>query len=149
MIIKIQLFDATGAWRDLAGDINLTHWGRDKTDVISQTTFSTAFPWLKIFEIRLKLKLKCVPTGSINNIPALVRIMAWRRPGDKPLSEAMLVSLQTHKCVTKPQWVNRRLKKRGFCCLLIKSMCTKTESSTPVMHFLKVIYFFTNKWHFS
>ena len=26
----------------------------------------------------------------INHIPALVQIMAWRRPGDKPLSEAMI-----------------------------------------------------------
>ena len=32
--------------------------------------------------------------------------MAWRRPGDKPLSEPMMVSLPTHICVTWPQWVN-------------------------------------------
>ena len=32
--------------------------------------------------------------------------MAWRRPGDKPLSEPMMVSLKTHICVTRPQWVN-------------------------------------------
>ena len=32
--------------------------------------------------------------------------MAWRRPGDKPLSEPMMVSLPTHICVTRPQWVN-------------------------------------------
>ena len=31
--------------------------------------------------------------------------MAWRRPGDKPLSEAMMVSLLTHICVARPQWV--------------------------------------------
>ena len=31
--------------------------------------------------------------------------MAWRRPGDKPLSEPMMVSLLTHLCVTRPQWV--------------------------------------------
>ena len=29
--------------------------------------------------------------GPINNIPALVQIMAWRRQGDKPLSEPMIV----------------------------------------------------------
>ena len=34
--------------------------------------------------------------------------MAWRRPGDKPLSELMMVSLLTHICVTPPQWVKRR-----------------------------------------
>ena len=32
--------------------------------------------------------------------------MAWRRPGGKPLSEAMLVSSPTHICLTWPQWVN-------------------------------------------
>ena len=33
---------------------SLTHWGRDKMDAISQTTFSSAFSWKKIFEFRLK-----------------------------------------------------------------------------------------------
>ena len=42
----------------------------------------------------------------INNMPALVQIMAWRRPGDKPLSEPKMVSLLTHICVTQPQWEN-------------------------------------------
>ena len=37
--------------------------------------------------IAIKFLLKFVPKGPINNIPALVQIMAWRRPGDKPLSE--------------------------------------------------------------
>ena len=31
----------------------LTHWGRDKMDAISQTTFSNAFSWMKIYEFRL------------------------------------------------------------------------------------------------
>ena len=55
--------------------------------------------------ISLKISLKFVPKGSINNIPALVQIMAWRRPGDKTLSEPMMVNLPTHICVTRPQWV--------------------------------------------
>ena len=41
--------------------------------------------------ISIKISLKFVPKGPINNIPALVQIMAWRRPGDKPLSEPMMV----------------------------------------------------------
>ena len=36
------------------------------------------------------------PKGPINNIPALVQIKAWRRPGDKPLSRPMMVGLLTH-----------------------------------------------------
>ena len=53
-----------------------------------------------------KISLKFVPKGPINNIPALVQIMAWRHPGDRPLSEPMMVSLLTHICITRPQWVN-------------------------------------------
>ena len=56
--------------------------------------------------ISIKISLKFIPKGPINNIPALVQIMAWRRPGDKPLSEPMMVNLLTHICVTRPQWVN-------------------------------------------
>ena len=41
--------------------------------------------------ISLKISLKFVPRCPINNIPALVQIMAWRRPGDKPLSEPMVM----------------------------------------------------------
>ena len=55
--------------------------------------------------ILIKISLKFVPKGPINNIPALVQIMAWRRSGDKPLSEPMMVSLPTHICVTRPQCV--------------------------------------------
>ena len=56
--------------------------------------------------ISIKISLTFVPEGPINNISALVQIMAWRRPGDKPLSEPMMTSLPTHICVTRPQWVN-------------------------------------------
>ena len=56
--------------------------------------------------ISLKISLKFVPNVPINNIPALVLILASRRPGDKPLSEPMMVSLLTHIWVTRPQWVN-------------------------------------------
>ena len=53
-----------------------------------------------------RISLKFVPKVRINNYPALVQIMAWHRPSDKPLSEPMMVSLLTHICVTQPQWVN-------------------------------------------
>ena len=55
--------------------------------------------------IPIEISLKFVPKGSFKNNPALFQIMAWRRPGDKPLSEPMLVSSLTHICVTRPQWV--------------------------------------------
>ena len=55
--------------------------------------------------ISIKISLKFVPKGPIDNIPALVQIMAWYCPGDKPLSEPMMASLLMHICITQPQWV--------------------------------------------
>ena len=84
-------------------DTALTHWGRDKMNDISRH-----FKWIFVNEniwIPIKIWLKFVSKGSINNIPALVQIMAWGRPGHKPLSEPMTVNLPTHICITRPQWV--------------------------------------------
>ena len=63
--------------------------------------FQVHFLWIPI-----EISLKLVPKDLINNIPALVQIMAWCRPGDKPSYESMMVDLMTHVCVTRPQWVN-------------------------------------------
>ena len=39
----------------------LTHWGRDQIDDISQTTFSSAFSWMKMFQLRLKFHWSLFP----------------------------------------------------------------------------------------
>ena len=36
--------------------------------------------------ISIKISLKFIPNGSINNNPALVQILTWRRSGNKLLS---------------------------------------------------------------
>ena len=59
-----------------------------------------------------------------NNITALVQIMAWRRLGDKPLSEPMMVNLLTHICVTRPQWVNYKI---FICYPYLVWVCTFFE----------------------
>ena len=41
--------------------------------------------------ISIKISLNIVPDDPNNNIPALVQIMVWRRLGNKPLSEPMMV----------------------------------------------------------
>ena len=46
--------------------------------------------------ISLNISLKFVPKSLIENMAALVQIMACRRPSDKPLSEPMMVNLLTH-----------------------------------------------------
>ena len=77
----------------------------------------------KCISLNEKISLKFVPKGSINNIPALVQIMARRRPGNKPLSEPMRVSLSTHICVTLPQWVNKYLSR----VLQFSGICARFE----------------------
>ena len=60
----------------------LTHWGRDKIAAIFQTTF---LKWIFMDEgvwISIEMSLTFIPKGPVNNIPALVQIMAWRRPSD-------------------------------------------------------------------
>ena len=51
-------------------------------------------------------------------IIALDRVMAWRRPGNKPLSGPMMVSLLMHICVTRPQLI-----KLGFIILGYLAFC--------------------------
>ena len=67
-----------------------------KMDAISQTTFSNAFSRMKTYEFRLRFHWSLFLRVQLTNIPALVQIMAWSRPGDKPLSEPMMVNLHTH-----------------------------------------------------
>ena len=76
--------------------------GRHFADDIFKCIFLNENVWIPI-----KISLKFVP---ISTIPSLVQIMVWRRPGANPLSEPMMVSLLTHICVTRPQWVNILMK---------------------------------------
>ena len=59
--------------------------GRHFADDVFKCIFLNGNLWISI-----KISLKFVPKDPINNIPALVQIMAWRRTGDKPLSEPMM-----------------------------------------------------------
>ena len=58
-----------------------------------QKIFADAFFMNEKFCVLIKISLKIVPNGPIDNNPALVQIMAWRRAGDKPLSEPMPTQL--------------------------------------------------------
>ena len=70
--------------------------GRHFPDDIVKCIFLNDNVWISI-----KVSLTLVPGSPINNIPALIQIMALRRSGDKPLSEPMMVSLLTYICVTR------------------------------------------------
>ena len=86
---------------------------------ISQTTLSSAFSWKKMSEFRLKFHWSFFPKSPIDNISALFQIMAWRRPGDKPLYKAMMVNSLTHICVARPQWF------KGFRLLWFYRICVQ------------------------
>ena len=66
--------------------------------------------------ILIKISLKFVPKSPIKHIPALVQVMAWRRPGAKPLSEPMAVSLPTHICVTHVSSDMKAVDMTAFPC---------------------------------
>ena len=57
--------------------------------------------------ISIEISLKFVSKGPINNFPISVQKMAWRRLGDKPLSETMMIESPMHICVRWPQWVTK------------------------------------------
>ena len=86
---------------DLVNTLRPRQNGRQFTDDILQCIFLNENVWIPI-----EISLKFIPKGPIDNILALVQIMTWRRQGNKPLSEPMMVRLLKHICVTRPQWVN-------------------------------------------
>ena len=89
----------------LSGLQLLTHWGWEIYTPFRRRHFQIHFFYENVW-ILIKISLKFVPKVPIDNIPALVQIMAWHWPGNKPLSEPMMFRLPTHICVTRPQLVN-------------------------------------------
>ena len=66
--------------------------------------------------ISLKISLMCVPKVRINNISGLVKVMAWRRSSDKPLSEPMMVWF-TDAYMRHPASVSFIMpSSKGGCC---------------------------------
>ena len=68
--------------------LRLRQNGRHFPDNIFKCIFLNENVWISI-----DISLKFFPKDQIKNIPALVQIMAWHQPGNKPLSEPMMVYL--------------------------------------------------------
>ena len=81
----------------------LTHWGA------RQNSRHSAYYIFKCVFLNENVLIfhRFFPKGQINKIPELVQIMAWRRPGDKPLSEPMMINFPQHICVTRHQLVKQ------------------------------------------
>ena len=82
---------------EITAVLNSTHWGWLTHICLSKLPIIGSDSGLS--------HIKFVPRGPENNISVLVQIMAWRRPGGKPLSEPMMVNLLMHIWVPWPWWV--------------------------------------------
>ena len=98
------------------------------------------------FRISNKFSLNFVPKGPNNNKLALVQIMAWCRPGNKPLSEPMMVRSVTHICVVRIQWVKgiweeiNPIMARLDCITNSHHLSYTSENYTLNSNFLNLIY---------
>ena len=92
--------------------------------------------------ISIRISLSSVSKGPINIILTLVQIMAWCRPGDKPLYEPMKINLLIHLCVNWPLWVKHSLRLeiegqgeskclRAFCKIKHRNMTPVIMIYTP------------------
>ena len=79
----------------LLNTLRLRQNGRHFPDNIFKYIFWNENAWISV-----KISLKFVLKGPINNIPASVQIMGWRRPGDKSLSAPVMVCLLTNLYVS-------------------------------------------------
>ena len=114
-----------------AGLVNTLRW-RQNGRHFADDTFKRIFLNENV-RIAIKISLTFVPRGPINNIPSLVQIMAWHRPGEKPLSEPMMARLPTHICVTRPQWVNLPSDLKWNVLIFLKSTAHPKRYSVNVV----------------
>ena len=84
-----NIFSVRGGWNfwsiSISSVIEAEKNRRHYADDVFKCNFLNENGWTSI-----RISLKFVHKGTINNIPALVQIMAWRQTGYKPLSEQMM-----------------------------------------------------------
>ena len=124
----------------------LTQWDRNNMADIYQTTFVNAFSWIKLYKILLIFVL----TFPINNIPAWVQIMAWRLPGDKPISEPLMVSSPTHMSLCLNELIIRlNILRQRQKAIILQTAFSNAYSRTNVFEFRSQLHwnlFSMAKW---
>ena len=102
-----------GSWGTLDSAVNpLTHLSLDK---MAASLADDNFKCIFLYEndiIPIRISLKFVPRSPMDNMLALVQIMAWRRPGDKliiwtnadPVHRRIYVALEGDELIS---WVLR------------------------------------------
>ena len=90
--VRLSYFSNTGNMASLywfpalLNTLRLRQNGRHFADNLLRCIFLGRNIWIWI-----KISLKFVPKGPINDFPALVQTLAWHQIGNKPLSEPMLI----------------------------------------------------------
>ena len=116
-------------------------YGRNLPVDIFKCIFLNENVWISI-----KISLKFVPKGPINNILALVQIMAWRHPGYKPLSEAMMFNLPTHICVSRPHiMADQKLWDFENCSIWLK-LPLQLVPKGPINNNLALVQIMLHRW---
>ena len=96
--------------------------GRHFPDDIFKCIFLNENVWITI-----KISLKFVPKFPINDIPALVQIMAWRRPGDKTM-------LQKSTCIPNLviplffKYIQKKSARKGESREMYNAMCHANDN---------------------
>ena len=81
--------------------IQLSHWAKTKWLPIYKDILKCIFLNENVW-IWIIISHKFGPWSPVTNIPALVQIMAWPWPGDRSLSQPVMVSLLMHIYVNQP-----------------------------------------------
>ena len=86
----IYVLDVHAEWSDWQQPVNSSTL--DKMVVISQTTLLKCIFMNEKFCTSIRISLELLPKGqNNNNKSSLVQVMAWRRKGDKPFPESVLI----------------------------------------------------------
>ena len=116
----------------------LTHWGWEKMAAIFQMIFSSALSWMKMYKVWLRFHQCLLP---VNNIPALVQILARSPPGDKPLSEPMMAKVTDaymHHSASMGQFILAEKQCPLYCEELHGTIPSKMKLSCQVWQKWKV-----------
>ena len=82
----------------------LTHWDRVKMRFL-QTTFIQYNIFNEYDRICITISLNLSPGGPFDNLPTLVRIVAWCRSGNTPLFEPFWCNSRMQTYITRSHWV--------------------------------------------
>ena len=102
--------------------------GRHFPEDIFKCIFLNEYVWISI-----KISLKFVPWGPINNIQALAQIMAWHRPCNKPLSEPMIyASLSLDELTTSSTHIDHITEPSHYHSQFSQNSSKQIPHSSPI-----------------